>query len=69
MDVGEGDAAPDFTLQTASGESVSLSGYPGKPVLVYFYPKADTPQVPSGGAEQRTKTRAAFHTSPRLYSN
>ncbi|KAK4535776.1 hypothetical protein CDCA_CDCA06G1801 [Cyanidium caldarium] len=43
MDVGEGDRAPDFTLQTASGESVSLSSYRGKPVLVYFYPKADTP--------------------------
>lgn len=31
-----GDAAPAFTLESASGETVSLSDYAGKPVLLYF---------------------------------
>lgn len=38
-----GDKAPDFTLQNQDGEEVSLSDYPGKNVVVYFYPRADTP--------------------------
>lgn len=38
-----GDAAPDFTLTTASGESLSLSSLRGKKVIIYFYPKASTP--------------------------
>jgi peroxiredoxin Q/BCP len=38
----EGDIAPDFTLPTDGGGSVSLSGLKGKSVIVYFYPKDDT---------------------------
>lgn len=38
----EGAAAPDFTLPTDGGGSVTLSGLKGKPVVVYFYPKDDT---------------------------
>lgn len=38
-----GDKAPDFTLQNQDGEEVSLSDYAGKNVVVYFYPRADTP--------------------------
>jgi peroxiredoxin Q/BCP len=38
-----GDAAPSFTLLDQTGEPVSLSDYKGRKVLVYFYPKADTP--------------------------
>ena len=37
-----GTPAPDFTLPTDGGGSVSLSGLRGKPVVVYFYPKDDT---------------------------
>jgi peroxiredoxin Q/BCP len=43
MAVSSGDPAPDFTLPDASGEDVALSGLRGRKVLVYFYPKADTP--------------------------
>ena len=39
----EGDTAPDFTLESDAGEQVSLSGLRGKPVVLYFYPKDDTP--------------------------
>jgi thioredoxin-dependent peroxiredoxin len=39
----EGDAAPDFTLQSDAGEEVRLSALRGKPVVLYFYPKDDTP--------------------------
>jgi peroxiredoxin Q/BCP len=38
-----GDTAPDFTLPDQDGEQVSLSSFRGKPVVLYFYPKADTP--------------------------
>ena len=38
-----GDAAPDFTLPTDTGEQVSLSGLRGRKVIVYFYPAAMTP--------------------------
>ena len=41
VDVGE--AAPDFTMPTDGGGSVSLSALKGKPVILYFYPKDDTP--------------------------
>jgi thioredoxin-dependent peroxiredoxin len=38
-----GDKAPDFTLTDQHGADVSLSGLQGHKVLVYFYPRADTP--------------------------
>jgi peroxiredoxin Q/BCP len=38
-----GDQAPDFTLPDQRGEPVSLSALRGKSVVLYFYPKADTP--------------------------
>jgi len=38
-----GDQAPDFTLADQDGNSVSLSGLRGRNVVLYFYPKADTP--------------------------
>ncbi len=39
----EGDAAPDFELQDQDGNPVKLSGLHGRTVVLYFYPKADTP--------------------------
>jgi peroxiredoxin Q/BCP len=38
-----GDKAPDFTLPSSSGKSVKLSDLKGKNVVLYFYPKDDTP--------------------------
>ncbi len=38
-----GAQAPDFTLPDQDGEDVTLSSLRGKPVVLYFYPKADTP--------------------------
>jgi thioredoxin-dependent peroxiredoxin len=43
MPLAPGDAAPDFTLLDANDEEVALAGFRGRKVLVYFYPKADTP--------------------------
>ena len=43
MSIAETDQAPDFTLPASGGRSVSLSAMKGKPVVLYFYPKADTP--------------------------
>src|SRR5437763_15047726 len=41
--VEEGQPAPDFELTSDSGERVSLSSLRGRPVVLYFYPKDDTP--------------------------
>jgi peroxiredoxin Q/BCP len=39
----EGKPAPDFELQSDGGETVKLSSLRGRPVVLYFYPKDDTP--------------------------
>jgi peroxiredoxin Q/BCP len=41
--VSEGEPAPDFTAMTDAGERVSLSDFRGRAVVLYFYPKDDTP--------------------------
>jgi len=43
MALDTGAVAPDFTLPTDDGGSVTLSALRGQPVVVYFYPKDDTP--------------------------
>ena len=43
MTIDVGDVAPDFSLPTAGGGEISLSDLRGKNVVVFFYPKADTP--------------------------
>jgi thioredoxin-dependent peroxiredoxin len=41
--VEEGKPAPDFELTSDAGEQVKLSDFRGRPVVLYFYPKDDTP--------------------------
>jgi peroxiredoxin Q/BCP len=41
--VSEGDKAPAFKLQSADGAEISLADFKGRKLVVYFYPKADTP--------------------------
>ena len=43
MPLAEGDTAPDFTMPTDGGGTVSLAGLKGTQVVLYFYPKDDTP--------------------------
>ena len=43
MSLAVGGKAPDFTLPTDSGGEVSLKALKGKTVVLYFYPKDDTP--------------------------
>ena len=38
-----GNQAPDFTLKSDAGEDITLSALRGKPVILYWYPKDDTP--------------------------
>jgi thioredoxin-dependent peroxiredoxin len=39
----EGDKAPDFHATADNGEKLSLADFRGKNVILYFYPKANTP--------------------------
>jgi thioredoxin-dependent peroxiredoxin len=43
MSIQENDPAPDFVMPATGGRSVSLQSMRGKPFVLYFYPKADTP--------------------------
>ena len=54
MDVGE--TAPDFELRDQNGETVRLSDLRGKHVVVYFYPKADTPGCTTQACGVRDRT-------------
>ena len=55
MTLAEGDIAPDFTVPTDGGGTVSLAALKGKRVVLYFYPKDDTPGC--------TKEACAFRDS------
>ncbi len=41
--LGEGEKAPDFQVPASSGEAISLKDFKGQRVVLYFYPKDDTP--------------------------
>ena len=51
--VTEGTLAPDFELTSDTGERVKLSELRGKPVVLYFYPKDDTPGCTTEACEFR----------------
>jgi peroxiredoxin Q/BCP len=53
----EGDYAPEIRLNTDSGEKFELSTLKGKNVVVYFYPKADTPGCTKEACEFRDTSR------------
>jgi peroxiredoxin Q/BCP len=42
MSLSEGDAAPDFSMPATGERHVRLQDYAGRPLILYFYPKADT---------------------------
>lgn len=46
-------AAPDFTLLTDEGEALTLSTLRGRPVVIFFYPKDDTPSCTTEACEFR----------------
>ncbi len=54
----EGDKAPDFKVQTDAGESFRLADLKGKRVVLYFYPKADTPGCTTEACEFRDDVKA-----------
>jgi peroxiredoxin Q/BCP len=53
MPLKQGDKAPTFTLLNQAGEKVKLGDFKGRKVLVYFYPKADTPGCTTQACELR----------------
>ena len=60
--VEQGQPAPDFDLESDSGERVSLRGLRGKPVVLYFYPKDDT----SGCTTQACQIRDSWDEFQQL---
>lgn len=55
----EGEVAPDFSLPSTLGKNISLKDYRGKKVVLYFYPKDDTPGC--------TKEACAFRDDLKKY--
>lgn len=53
MKVSVGDPAPEFTLQDQTGTKWSLADHRGSPVVLYFYPKDDTPGCTSQASDIR----------------
>ncbi len=51
--IAEGKPAPEFELESDSGERVSLKSLRGKPVVLYFYPRDDTPGCTTEACEFR----------------
>ncbi|HEU5280038.1 MAG TPA: thioredoxin-dependent thiol peroxidase [Gaiellaceae bacterium] len=49
----EGEPAPDFELESDAGDKVRLSSLRGRPVVLYFYPKDDTPGCTTEACEFR----------------
>jgi peroxiredoxin Q/BCP len=61
MPLSVGDAAPSFTVKDTNGNTVSLSDYAGKTVVLYFYPKDDTPGC--------TKEACSFRDNYAVYQD
>lgn len=59
QELNEGDKAPAFTLLRDGGETVSLKDFKGRNLVLYFYPKADTPGC-TREAIEFSKLRSAF---------
>lgn len=56
----EGDAAPDFTAKDQDGNDVKLADFSGKKIVLYFYPKDDTPGC--------TKEACSFRDANDIYA-
>jgi peroxiredoxin Q/BCP len=54
--INQGDPAPDFELEDQDGNPVKLSDLKGSPVVLYFYPKADTPGCTTQACGIRDRT-------------
>jgi peroxiredoxin Q/BCP len=62
----EGESAPNFTLQTDQGAAVTLSALQDKPLVLFFYPKDDTPGCTIECKEFRD-ARAAFEAKAHVF--
>src|SRR5450755_2852079 len=61
-----GEPAPEFTLETDQGEQVTLSSLGDKPVVLFFYPKDDTPGCTIECKEFRD-ARASFNERAHVF--
>ena len=56
-----GDSAPSFTTEDQQGNTVNLSDYKGKKVVLYFYPKDNTPGCTAQACDLRDNYNALLH--------
>ena len=56
-----GDAAPSFTTEDQQGNTVNLSDYKGKKVVLYFYPKDNTPGCTAQACDLRDNYNTLLH--------
>lgn len=61
-----GTEAPDFTLTDQNGEQVTLSSLRGRPVVLYFYPRADTPGCTTQACGVRDSSEAYARHGARV---
>jgi thioredoxin-dependent peroxiredoxin len=66
MPISAGISAPDFTLKDETGEARSLADFQGKPLVLYFYPKDDTPGCTTQACTFRDDYSAYEETGVRI---
>jgi len=64
-----GDDAPTFTLPDSQGNQVSLNDYKGKWVVLYFYPKDDTPGCTKEADRKSTRLNSSHVSESRMPSS
>ena len=67
MNININDKAPEFTLPDQNGEPVSLKDFRGKWVVLYFYPRADTPGCTIEACEFRDSYKKIQDTGALIY--
>ena len=63
--ISEGQPAPDVELESDTGDRVKLADFRGKTVVLYFYPKDDTPAARPKPASSGTRTTASASRASR----
>ncbi|MBK49510.1 MAG: thioredoxin-dependent thiol peroxidase [SAR202 cluster bacterium] len=67
MKLTAGDVAPDFSLPSSSGQKVSLNSLKGQKVVIFFYPKDDTPGCTIEACEFRDRSKEISDKGTKIF--